>query len=573
MPTGRFNRYDITAGPDFAKIKYMTLLSLLFSPESVAYSVFIITLVGAAGLAFGNIKFFGINLGIAGVLFAGIVFAHFGVNVNKETLEFLREFGLILFVYAIGTQVGPGFFSSFRKEGIRLNLLAAAVVLGGAALSLLLARLAGIDIPTAVGMYSGAVTNTPAMAAAQQTINGINPDLANNTSVGYALAYPGAILGIILTMIFIKAVFKSQVTEDIKRVPEARGESEFANTSIKVENKNLDGLKIKDIPAINELGVVVSRIYHDGKMAVAHDESGIRTGDILLAVGRPENVKKFMLVVGSQSDMDLKKVPSRILHSRVIVTRKDVIGKTLEEVKLESQYDVIATRASRADVEFIVSDNYVLQFADNIVIVGEEASVAKAAAMLGNSPKDLNHPQLIPAFIGIGLGVVLGSIPFAVPGLSTPIKLGLAGGPLIMAIVLSYIQTIGPLNWYMPPAGNLMLRELGIVLFLSCVGLKAGGRFMETLVSGNGVTVMLLSFVISVAPLLIVGIFAKLKYKINYMSLCGVLAGSMTDPPALAFANSMAGSNLPAMSYATVYPLVMIMRVISAQVMVSLFMG
>ncbi|OGS08985.1 MAG: hypothetical protein A2270_04135 [Elusimicrobia bacterium RIFOXYA12_FULL_51_18] len=551
----------------------MALLSLLFPPESVAYSVFIITLVGAAGLAFGNIKFFGINLGIAGVLFAGIVFGHFGVDVNRETLEFLREFGLILFVYAIGTQVGPGFFSSFRKEGIRLNLLAAAVVLGGAALSLLLARLAGLDIPTAVGMYSGAVTNTPALAAAQQTLNGMSPDFANSASVGYALAYPGAILGIILTMVFIKTVFRSQVTEDIKHVPETRSEADFANMSIKVENKNLDGFRIKDIPAINELGVVVSRIYHDGKMAVAHDDTGIKVGDVVLAVGRHENVKKFMIVVGSQSDMDLKKIPSRIVHSRVIVTRKEVIGKTLDEIKLESQYDVIATRATRADVEFIVPDSYILQFADNLVIVGEEASVAKASAMLGNSPKDLNHPQLIPAFIGIGLGVVLGSIPIAIPGLSTPIKLGLAGGPLIMAILLSYVQTIGPLNWYMPPAGNLMLRELGIVLFLACVGLKAGGKFMETLVSGNGGVMVLLSFVITVAPIIIVGVFAKLKYRLNYMSLCGVLAGSMTDPPALAFANGMAGSNLPAMSYATVYPLVMIMRVISAQVIVSLFMG
>jgi putative transport protein len=547
-------------------------LSLLFSPESVAYSVFIITLVGAAGLALGNLKCCGINLGIAGVLFAGIIFGHFGVNVNGGTLEFLREFGLILFVYAVGAQVGPGFFSSFRKEGIRLNLLAGAVVLGGAALTLLLARLSGIDIPTAVGMYSGAVTNTPSLAAAQQTLNGINPDLANNASVGYALAYPGAILGIILTLVLIKQLFKAQALEDMKAAPEARSESGFSNLSIKVDNKNLDGLKVSEIPAINELGVVVSRVYHEGAMAVAHDDTVIRFGDVLLAVGRPESVNKFLLVVGSRSETDLKKVPSRIVHSRVIVTRKEVIGRTLDEIRLESQYDVVATRVARAEVEFIVPHNYVLQFADNLVIVGEEASVAKAAALLGNSPRDLNHPQLIPAFIGIGLGVVLGSIPFAVPGLSAPLKLGLAGGPLIMAIVLSYVQTIGPLNWYMPPAGNLMLRELGIVLFLSCVGLKAGGRFVETLVNGNGVVIVLLAFAITVIPIIIVGIIAKARYKINYMSLCGALAGSMTDPPALAFANGMAGSNLPAMSYATVYPLVMIMRVISAQVIVSLFM-
>ncbi|MFA6434139.1 MAG: putative transporter [Elusimicrobiales bacterium] len=550
----------------------MQLLSLLFSPDSVAYSVFVITLVGAAGLGFGNIKFFGINLGIAGVLFAGIVFGHFGVNVNKETLEFLREFGLILFVYSIGAQVGPGFFSSFRKEGIRLNLLAAVVVLGGVVLTLLLARLAGIDLPTAVGMYAGAVTNTPSLAAAQQTLNGISPDLGNSASVGYALAYPGAILGIILTMVLIKFIFRKQAAEEMKHAPGARDGSDFVSMSIKVENKNLDGLKIKEIPAIRELGVVVSRVYRDRRMEVAHDDTALRTGDVLLAVGRTESVKKFLIVVGSPSEMDLKTMPSRIQHSRVIVTRKDVIGKTLDELELESQYNVIATRVARADVEFIVSDNYVLQFADNLVIVGSESGVSKVAALLGNSPRDLNHPQLIPAFIGIGLGVVLGSIPFSLPGLSAPVKLGLAGGPLIMAILLSYVQTIGPLNWYMPPAGNLMLRELGIVLFLACVGLKAGGKFVETLVAGNGAAVVLLSFVITTVPIMIVGIFAKFKYKLNYMSLCGALAGSMTDPPALAFANSMAGSNLPAMSYSAVYPLVMILRVVSAQILVLLFM-
>ena len=551
----------------------MELLSTLFPPESVAFSVFVITLVGAVGLSLGNIKCFGVNLGIAAVLFAGILFGHFGVSVDHGTLEFLREFGLILFVYAVGTQVGPGFISSFRREGLRLNLFAGAVVLGGAGLALLLARWAGIDIPTAVGMYSGAVTNTPSLAAAQQTLNGINPDLANSASVGYALAYPGAVFGIILTLALIRRLFPKESESDMKAASEPRSESKFSSLSIRVDNRNLDGLKIRDIPAIGELGVAVSRVYSAGKMAVAHDDTSVRVGDVILAVGSAESVKKFMLVVGAPSDMDLKSMPSRIIHSRVIVTRKEVIGRTLEEINLESQYDVAVTRAARADMEFIVSDNYVLQFADNLVIVGEEAGVAKAAATLGNSPRDLNHPQLVPAFIGIGLGVVLGSIPFTLPGLSAPLKLGLAGGPLIMAIVLSRVQTLGPLNWYLPPAGNLMLRELGIVLFLACVGLKAGGRFFSTLTGGNGLTIVWLSFAITVLPIIIVGIFAKAKYKVNYLSLCGALAGSMTDPPALAFANAMGGSNLPTMSYATVYPMVMIMRVISAQVIVLLFMS
>ncbi|OGR63083.1 MAG: hypothetical protein A2X31_13420 [Elusimicrobia bacterium GWB2_63_22] len=550
----------------------MDLFSLLFSPQSVAWSVFVIMLVAAGGLAIGNISVAGINLGIAGVLFSGILFGHFGLDINHDTLEFLRDFGLILFVYSIGTQVGPGFFSSFKKQGLQLNLLAAAVVLGGVAAALAAARLAGFDIATAVGMYAGAVTNTPSLAAAQQTLGAVSPEAVNSASVGYALAYPGAILGIILTMILIRRLFKAQAEQDLLTVHAEKAASALINASITVENKNLEGLKIKDIPAIDQLGVVVSRFYHGGQLGVAHDDTVIHTGDVLLAVGLEESVKKFTLVVGSRSEMDLKKLPSQIIHSRVIVTHKEVIGKTLDEIGLEAQYDVAATRVARADVEFLVSDSYVLQFADNLVIVGSEAAVARAAALLGNSPKDLNHPQLIPAFIGIAAGVLLGSIPISIPGLGAPVKLGLAGGPLIMAIVLSYVQHIGPLNWYLPPAGNLMLRELGIVLFLACVGLKAGGRFFETLLNGNGLQIVLFSFLITVLPIVIIGIFAKARLKLNYMSLCGALAGSMTDPPALAFANSMSPSNLSAMSYATVYPLVMILRVISAQVMVLLFL-
>ncbi|MDA8129970.1 MAG: putative transporter [Elusimicrobia bacterium] len=549
----------------------MELLSPLFSPGSAAWTVFLIMLVSAAGLALGNIRVLGVNLGIAGVLFSGILAGHFGLAADGHTLEFLREFGLILFVYSIGTQVGPGFFSLFRKQGIRLNLIAGGVVLGGAAAALLGAKLVGLDLPTAVGMYSGAVTNTPSLAAAQQALSAVRPEAANAASVAYALAYPGAIIGIILTMVLIRRLFRSQADRDMLEAGPDKPASSLQAASITVENRNLDGLRIMDIPALDELGIVVSRVLHEGALSVAHDDTVLRAGDTLLAVGQPESVRKFTLVVGSLSTTDLKKMPSRIIHSRVIVTKKDVIGKTLGELALESRYDVAVTRAARADVEFLVSGSYELQFADNLVIVGEEAAVAKAASALGNSPKDLNHPQLIPAFIGIAAGVLLGSIPIAIPGLSTPVKLGLAGGPLIMGILLSYIQSIGPLSWYLPPAGNLMLRELGIVLFLACVGLKAGGRFFETLVSGSGATIVLLSFLVTVLPILIAGTFAKARLKLNYMSLCGALAGSMTDPPALAFANSLAPSNLSAMSYATVYPLVMIMRVISAQVMVILF--
>ncbi|OIO05262.1 MAG: hypothetical protein COX65_00825 [Elusimicrobia bacterium CG_4_10_14_0_2_um_filter_56_8] len=550
----------------------MDLFSLLFSPQSVAWSVFVIMLVASAGLALGNIKVFGINFGIAGVLFSGILAGHLGLDINRETMEFLRDFGLILFVYSIGTQVGPGFFSAFRKQGLQLNLFAGAVVLGGVAATLAAVKFGGFDSATAVGMYSGAVTNTPSLAAAQQALGAVSAEAANSASVGYALAYPGAIVGIILTMMLIRRLFREEAAQDMLLVQADKAGSALVNANITVENKNLEGLRIKDIPAMNELGVMVSRVCHGGQIYIARDETVIHTGDILLAVGLAENVRKFTVVVGSKSDADLKKMPSRIIHSRVIVTHKEVIGKTLDELNLESKYGVLATRVTRADVEFLVSDSYTLQLADNLVLVGEETDVAKAASILGNSPKDLNHPQLIPAFIGIAAGVFLGSIPISFPGLSGPIKLGLAGGPLIMAIVLSYVQHIGPLNWYLPPAGNLMLRELGIVLFLSCVGLKAGGRFFETLLNGNGIRIVMFSFLVTVLPIMILGILAKARLKLNYVALCGALAGSMTDPPALAFANAMSPSNLSAMSYATVYPLVMIMRVISAQVMAMLLL-
>ncbi len=549
----------------------MESLSFLFSPHSIAYSIFIIMLVSAIGLAIGEIKIFGVNLGIAGVLFSGILFGHFGFNLKPEIIDFLRDLGLILFVYSIGTQVGPGFFSSFKKEGIKFNLLAASVVLLGIGMTLIVNYLSHIDIATAIGMYTGAVTNTPSLAAAQQAIIGIKATMVNNISVGYALAYPGAIMGIILSMVFIKFVFSKKADEEIKSVEMISGASKLSAISIQVDNKNMDGLRIKDIPAIAEFGIIVSRICRNDNLTIAHGSTEIKVGDILLVVGEIENINKFRLVVGSSSDMDIQKLPSKIINSRIIVTKKNVIGKTLAELGLEEKYNVIITRAARADIEFLVADKYVLQFGDNVVAVGEESCIERVSSLLGNSPKDLRHPQLIPVFVGIVLGVILGSIPIFIPGFSTPVKLGLAGGPLIMAIILSYIQHIGPLHWYMPPSANLMLRELGIVLFLGCVGLKSGTKFFSTLLHGNGLSIMLLAFLITVIPLLIVGIFAKYKLKVKFMALCGILSGSMTDPPALAFANSIATSNLPSMSYATVYPLVMILRVISAQILVILF--
>jgi putative transport protein len=409
----------------------------------------------------------------------------------------------------------------------------------------------------------------PALAAAQQSLAG-DPAAAASAAVGCALAYPGGILGVIFVILILKAIFRKELGTELAAAHAAH--PVFINASVALENKALDGLMIKDVPALKGSGVAISRVYRGGRLSIAHDDTVLRAGDVVLAVGLEPDVRRFTLAAGSPSQVDLKKVPSKIIHTRVLVTHKDVIGRGLEELGLEKRYDVTATRVARSGVEFLVPDGYVLQFADDLVVVGEEEAVAEVARLLGNSPKDLDRPRLIPVLIGIVLGVALGSLPIRLPGLSGPIRLGLAGGPMIMAILLSRARAIGPLNWYMPPAASLLLRELGIVLFLTCVGLDTGGAFVNTIAHGNGITLMLLSALITVLPALAAAYAFKRRYGFNFMALCGALTGSTTNPPALAFAGSLAPSSLHTMAYATVYPLAMILRIVSAQLIPLFFM-
>lgn len=546
----------------------MDIFAHLFPPQSAAWSVFLLALVSCAGLAAGNVKFFGVKFGIAAVMFSGIFFSWLGLAMDPAMLALTRDLGLILFVYSIGAQVGPGFFSSFRSDGLRLNLMAVFIMLGGAGLTLLISRLPGIDLPLAVGMYAGAVTNTPALAAAQQTLAS-SPSDAASVAVGYALAFPVGTIGMILVILLLKFLFRSALGDELAAGGAGRAAA-LVTASVKVENLP-DGTLIRDIPVLKTVPVAVSRLYRDGELEVAHGDTAVRRGDLLLAVGSQADVDAFSAAVGSGSDKDLHQVPSGIIQARVIVTRRAVIGRGLDELGLGRRYDVAVTRVSRADVEFLVPAGYALQFADNLVVVGEAPAVAEVAALLGNSPRDLNQPRLIPVFLGIGLGVLLGSVPLSLPGLAAPVKLGLAGGPLIAAILFSWAQTIGPLNWYMPPAANLMLRELGIVLFFSCVGLECGARFVATVMHGNGLQVMLLASAISVVPAFAAAYFFKLRYKVNFMTLCGALTGATTNPPALAFSDTLARPGLNTMAYATVYPLAMLMRIISAQLLLLLF--
>lgn len=548
----------------------------LIHGESIAHVVFVLSLVATLGLALGSLKIRGIGLGIAGVLFSGLLVGHFGITIPHEVLDFAREFGLILFVYTIGIQVGPGFFASLRKQGLPLNIMAGSIVLLGAIITVIISKFFGVTMAAAVGLFSGATTNTPSLGAAQEAIRSL-PNVPEGSAslpgLGYAVAYPFGIIGIILTMLVIRAVFRVNIKEETADLLSKAGAkvTKLSRMNILVTNGNLDGRRLDQIPVFQSLRVVVSRIQHDRVVRIAKPDDIVHRGDTLLAVGPQSQLEELRIIVGEQSDVDLQAVESNLVVRRVIVTKKAILGRQIQELDFLEDNDVTVTRLTRAEVEISATPEQRIQFGDMLVIVGSEEAIGRVSKSLGNSVKQLNHTELIPVFVGIALGVLFGSIPVAFPGIPAPVKLGLAGGPLLVAIVLSRIGRIGPLLWYMPNNANFAIREIGIVLFLSCVGLNSGAKFMNTLVHGDGLKWMLLAAIITVVPLLLVGLIARIVLKTNYVSICGLLAGSMTDPPALAFANTIAGSDAPSISYATVYPLTMLMRVVCAQLIVLIF--
>lgn len=550
----------------------MNPLADLLNPAATAWTVLILSLSIATGLWLGSFRLATFKLGVAGVLFAGLIFGHFGLAINHEILEFAREFGLILFVYTIGVQVGPGFFAGFKKDGVRLNGMAAFIVLSGALVTVLVSRFLKIPFEAAVGMLSGATTNTPSLAAAQQALRDLHGADAQTTltGMGYAVCYPFGILGIILTMVIVKKVFKldpEQAALDYTKLDRA-SMTKIETMDIKVENPNLAHILVHEIPSSK--GLVISRILHDGHLHPALPDTRVQLGDSLRAVGPRESLEALRMVVGSVTKIEMRESKSNLVTSRVLMTKRDMFGKTIAELNAY-HFGVTITRIIRTELEFAATPETRLQMADVLVVVGPEDAVAKFASRVGNSVKDLSHPDLIPVFIGITLGVILGSWPFQIPGVPAPVKLGLAGGPLIVAILLSRVGRVGSFVWYMPPSANYMLREVGIALFLACVGLKAGGRFVEILVSGQGLIWFVGGALITLIPLLLAGLWMRWKYQTNYLTICGLLAGSMTDPPALAFANQMTSSNAPVVAYASVYPLVMVLRILCAQLLVIFF--
>jgi putative transport protein len=540
--------------------------------QPVACAVLILSLIAVCGLALGSLRFRGIGLGTAGVLFAGIGFGHFGFHIDHAILDFVREFGLILFVFTIGLQLGPGFFASLRKEGLQLNVLAACIVLGGGAIAVFAGWILHMDGAAVLGVFSGSTTNTPSLGAAQQTmatLGKVSAERAALPALAYAVSYPIGIVGIIGSLLLVRSLFRidAEAEAEAFRTERQRGVQPLKRMNLLVENLNLDGVPISQVPALHETGVTISRIRRAGEKVVqaATSETVLHGGDTILVIGTRENLHRFQLVVGREVEADLTKAPGDITVRRVIVTRGEVLGKTLGELGLDQLYNVAVTRVNRAGVEMTAVTDVHLQFGDRLLVVGDEESIGKVSAALGNSVKALDETHFIPVFLGIALGVVGGVLPVNLPGLPVPIRLGLAGGPLILAILLGRIGRIGRLVWHMPVNANLAFRELGIVLFLACVGLKAGAQFFAMVFSASGLLWLCAAFFVTMVPLVAIGIFARLRLKQNYMTIAGLIAGSMTDPPALAFANSISKSDSPSVAYATVYPLTMLLRIITAQ--------
>lgn len=553
----------------------MTWLTDLFTNhDSAAQSVIVIALVAMVGLSIGAVKVRGLGLGIAGVLFAGLAAGHFGLAINHSTLEFAREFGLILFVYTIGVQVGPGFFSSLKKQGLPLNLMAAGVVIFGSLLTVLLWKLflPPNQLAAAVGLLSGATTNTPSLASAQQALKdqpGILPATLALPGQAYAIAYPFGILGIIVSMLAVKWIFRIDVHAETLALAKLAPAPTLENANIEVHNRNLEGIELRELPLLGTTSVVISRVYREGTSTLARHDTKLKVGDVIHAVGVSPAIRDLKTLVGRDATIDLRKLPGPISAQRLLVSKSAVVNKALGELAYPQRFGVNLTRITRAGVDLPVTRTSRLQAGDSVTAVGELAAIEKVAAEVGNSAKQLNHPQLVGVFLGIALGVLIGSIPIFVPGIPAPLRLGLAAGPLLVAITLSYLGRVGPILWYMPHSANLMLRELGIVLFMACVGLKGGQGFVANLLA-SGVTWLVIGATITLVPMLLVGLIGRGVFKLNYLTLCGLMSGSMTDPPALAFAQSITGSDGPTVSYATVYPLVMLLRVFSTQVIVLL---
>ncbi len=556
------------------------LQDLLTNPNSIAHIVALYAFVIAAGVLLGKIKFFGISLGVTFVLFVGILAGHFGFTGNPAILSFVQDFGLILFVFCIGLQVGPSFFSSFKRGGITLNLLAVGIVFLNIAVALILyfALQGRVDIPMMVGILCGAVTNTPGLGAANEALQQLHyqgPEIA----MGYACAYPLGVMGIILSMILIRYICRVDVKQDsdeIQKEEEANPHMKPYTISLKVQNEALSGKTLSQVQNFLARDFVCTRIIQDGHMITPNANTVLRLGDRMFLVCAEDDSEAIMAFIGPKIEQDWEAASQQdkpMVSRRILVTQPNINGKTLGELHFSSMYGVNVTRVNRSGMDLFAARQLRLQVGDRVMVVGPQDAIERVANLLGNQLRRLDHPNIVTIFVGILCGILFGSLPIAIPGMPTPVKLGLAGGPLIISILIGRFGHKVKLVTYTTMSANLMLREVGLVLFLASVGIKAGENFVQMVVEGDGVLYVGIGFLITFIPLIITGIVARWHHRVNYFTLMGLIAGSNTDPPALAYANQIAGNDAPAVGYSTVYPLSMFLRILTAQLLVLLMAG
>ena len=552
------------------------LWNLMTNHESVAYTVIVYSVVIAVGVALGKIKIFGISFGIAWVLFAGIAMAEMGFTVNMHIQHFIKEFGLILFVYTIGLQVGPGFFSAFKREGIKLNLLAILSIVTCVLTVIGIHYITQTDMSTLVGIMSGAVTNTPGLGAANAALAEKFGEEAPSLTTMYAVAYPFGVLGIIIVMLGLKSIFKVNLDTEkrLNAVRHSKDQVVINRFAIKVTNPSLFGKKLKVIKETLNFDFTISRMCRKGEILMADAATVIQEGDIVLIVANQKENEKFFTLMGESVpilDYFPDEKDMRYTSRRINVTQRAIFTKTLAELDVRKHFGVTITRVFRAGVEFVPSAHTKLQFGDTITVIGDETHIQLVSKEFGNSKRRLQTPHIAELFMGITLGVLLGSIPFSIPGIPGAVRLGLAGGPLIVAILISRYGGKFSVTHYVSQSANLMVREIGIVLFLASVGLDARAQFVQTLLHGQGLYWMGLGALITLIPLIITSLVARIKGKLDYLEICGLLSGASTDPPALAFANEMNNSEVPALTYASVYPLTTFLRIMVAQLLIVFF--
>ena len=552
----------------------MDWLVNLFTAHSIAHAVLIIGLTIAMGLLLSRIKFGSVSLGVTWVLFVGIILSHFGLGIDHQICHFVKEFGLILFVYSIGLQVGPGFISSLKEGGIKLNSLAMLIIFLGCATCYVIHLITGEDLTTMIGVLSGAVTNTPGLGAAQQAVSDTitDPDVAaattNRLASAYAVAYPLGVVGIIISMILIRYLFRIKL-ECEKVLAERSNAPKTIRIDLKVSNKGIIGKKIEDIAHITRSKFVVARMIRNGKQEIASADTILHEGDIMRVVISNRDVELVQSLIGESVQIDDKEwqtSASNLEKRRILVTKSAINGKHISDLHIRESYNVTITRVVRAGIELVATYELRLQMGDVVVVVGRKNDLDQVAAILGNSVHRLDHPNLLPIFIGIFLGVLLGSVPIMLPGVPLPVKLGLAGGPLIVAILMARYGPNYKLVTFTTNSANMMIREIGISLFLAAVGLGAGEGFVSAIADG-GYWWILFGVAITMLPLLITGIVARKACKLDYFSIMGLMSGAMTDPPALAYANSVSSNDRAAVAYATVYPLTMFLRIFTAQIL------